>query len=108
MNFTRYHSFNDIMKYPDMKEYLKIFFSENNLELFPHKVRHLPLALTEHLIEGPWGGSFSEVTGQLLDAVQTVLDITDRHTRRCVSLWDDSSDWILEKEKKAAGILYSF
>lgn len=100
MNFTRYHSYNDIMEYPHMKEYLKIFFSENNLELFPDDIRHLPLALAEHLVKSPWGGSFSEVVNQLLDAVQTVLDITDRHTRRCVSLWDNTSDWTPEKEQK--------
>lgn len=100
MRFTRYHSFNDIMGYPCMKEYLKIFFSEKNLELFPKEVRHLPLALAEKLVSSPWGGSFAEVVNQLLDAVQTVLDITDSHTRRCVSLWDQASDWTPEKERK--------
>lgn len=100
MRFTRYHSFNDIMDYPCMKEYLKVFFSEKNLELFPEEVRHLPLALAEKLVESPWGGSFAEVVNQLLDAVRTVLDITDGHIRRCVSLWDQDSDWTPEKEQK--------
>lgn len=100
MNFTRYHSFNDIMEYPYMSEYLNTFFSEKNLELFLQEIRDLPLALVEKLAESPWGGSFSEVVNQLLDAVQTVLDITNRHTRRCVSLWDEDSDWTPDKEAK--------
>lgn len=100
MNFTRYHSFDDIMEYPHMKEYLDIFFSEKNLELFPKEIRHLPLALAEKLAVSPWGGSFSDVVNQLLDAVQTVLDITDRRSRRCVSLWESESDWTPEKETK--------
>lgn len=100
MKFTRYHSFNDIMGYPCMKEYLKIFFSEKNLELFPEEVRRLPLALAEKLVDSPWGGTFAEVVNQLLDAVQTVLDITDGHTRRCVSLWEQDLDWTPEKEQK--------
>lgn len=100
MRFTRYHSFNDIMSCPRMEEYLRVFFSEKNLELFPEEARRLPLALAEKLVRSPWGGSFAEVVNQLLDAVQTVLDITDRHTRRCVSLWDQDSDWTPEKEQE--------
>lgn len=99
-NFTRYHSYNDIMDYPNMKEYLKVFFSENNLELFPAELRHLPLALAEETAVSPWGGAFAEVTNQFLDAVQTVLDITDSRRRRCVSLWDEETDWTPEQEKK--------
>lgn len=100
MKFTRYHSYNNIMDYPCMREYLEIFFTEKNLELFPKEVRHLPLALAEKLVGSPWGGAFAEVVNQLLDAVQTVLDITDEHTRRCVSLWNQELDWTPEKEQK--------
>lgn len=99
-NFTRYHSFHDIMDYPYMREYLKVFFSENNLELFPKEIRHLPLALAEQMTDSPWVGAFCQVTNQFLDAVETVLDITDRHIRRCVSLWEDGEDWTPEKERK--------
>lgn len=100
MDFTRYHSFQDILAHPHMREYLSIFFSEKNLALFPESVRTLPLALAERQLESPWNEPFSEVTGQLLDAVQTVLDVTKRHTRRCVSLWDPEKDWTLESEKR--------
>lgn len=100
MKFTRYHSLNDIMEYPNMREYMEVFFSEKNLELFPEKMRRLPLALAEKVARSPWGGSFAEVVNQLLDAVQTVLDITDGHTRRCVSLWDCNLDWTPERNKR--------
>lgn len=98
MNFTRYHSLDSILAYPHMKEYLSVFFSEKNLELFPKDKASLPLALVERLLVGPWDGTFSEVTNQLLDAVQTILDVTDNHTRRCVSLWNQGEDWTPEKE----------
>ncbi|MCI8582148.1 MAG: alpha/beta hydrolase [Dorea sp.] len=100
MYFTRYHSFNDIMEYPDMEEYLRIFFSENNLNLFPKEIRSMPLALAEQISVSPWDGLFTEVTNQFLDAVQTVLDITDSRRRRCVSLWEEGTDWTPEQEKK--------
>ena len=100
VNFTRYHSFNDIMKRPDMKDYLTIFFSENNMDLFPEELRHLPLALAEQTAVSPWNKPFTEVVNQLLDAAQTVWDITNTHTRRCVSLWDEETDWTPELERK--------
>ncbi len=100
MGFTRYHSFQDILAYPRMREYLSVFFSENNLALFPESVRALPLALAERQLESPWNEPFSEVTGQLLDAAHTVLDITERRARRCISLWESEKDWTLEGERR--------
>lgn len=100
--FTKYHSLNDILDYPHMEEYLKIFFSEDNLKLFPEETRHLPLALSEQSLVSPWGGHFSQVVQQLLEAVQTVLDLTERRARRCVSLWNEDADWTLEQEQRGS------
>lgn len=98
MNVTRYHSLNRILAYPHMREYLDIFFADNSLNYFPKDQYHLPLALVEQSAVSPWGGPFSQVTNQFLDAVQTVLDVMERHTRRCVPLWDPERDWTVEKE----------
>lgn len=98
MDFTRYHSLNDILAYPHMENYLKVFFSENNLGLFPKETRHLPLASVEQSTPCPWGGGFFQVVNQLMDAVRTILDITESRTRRCVSLWEDGRDWTPDME----------
>lgn len=100
MDVTRYHSLQEILDVPQMEDYLKVFFSEDNLALFSQEMRNLPLALVEHLLPCPWGGGFFQVINQLLDAVQTILDITVYRSRRCISLWDQGEDWTLEKERK--------
>ncbi len=100
VHFTRYHSLDDILGYPYMREYLNIFFAEKNLNMFPEKLSHLPLARIEQMAECPWNESFACVTNQLLDAADTVLDVIERHDRRCVLLWEEEQDWTPERDKK--------
>lgn len=100
MDFTRYHSLQEILDVPYMEQYLKVFFSEDNLALFTKEMKNVPLALAEHVLPCPWGGGFFQVINQLLDAVHTIQDITIHHTRRCISLWDQAQDWTLEQERK--------
>lgn len=100
MGFTRYHSLQEILDAPQMEEYLQVFFSKDQLALFPKEMRNLPLALVEHELPSPWEGGFFQVVNQLLDAVHTIQDITVRNTRRCISLWDQETDWTLEKERQ--------
>ena len=100
MRFTKYHSFADILAYPRMEEYLKVFYSDYLLEMFPVDLKREPLALQEHVGRTPWGEPFSVIVDQLVDAANMILDICENRTRRCISLWDEQQeDWNLEKEK---------
>lgn len=106
LRFTRYHSLNDILEYPGMKEYLKIFYSEFLLEIFPEKMEDEPLVLLERFgktpVEtAPWGEPFSVIVDQFMDAANLILDITENKTKRCIMLWDENNrDWSLEAEKE--------
>ena len=99
MEFTRYHSLRNILDYPEMKPYLNVFFSEKNLAMFPKDSLDLPLAQVERFAKCRWDAPFFEATNQLLDAVQTVLDITEKKSRRCVALWEPEKDWTPERER---------
>lgn len=91
----------DIFDYPKMSEYLRIFYSEYLLEMYPEDMRSLPVARLEQVAHTPWGEPFSIVADQLMDAVNLVADIFENHVRRAVSLWDtDGGDWNLEKEAR--------
>lgn len=99
MKFTKYNSMEDILKYPDMDRYLKIFYSEYLLSMYPEELNGLPVARIEQVAKTPWGEPFSIVTDQLMDAVNLVLDLFENHTRQAVSLWsEDGESWNLEKE----------
>lgn len=101
MRFTKYHSMNDILAYPHMEEYLKIFYSEFLLEMFPKELADQPIALAEWYGKTPWGEPFTVISDQLMDAANLILDIEENKTRRCITLWDpEESEWNLEKEKK--------
>lgn len=101
MRFTKYNSMEDILKYPDMDKYLKIFYSEYLLSMYPENMKTLPIARVEQAAKTPWQEPFSIVADQLMDAVNLVLDLFENHTRRAVSLWDPrGGDWNLEKEEK--------
>ena len=41
---------NDILAYPDMENYLRVFYSEYLLDMYPKEAYHLPLARMEHLV----------------------------------------------------------
>lgn len=101
MRFTKYNSLNDILNYPDMSRYLKIFYSDFLLDLFPKDMAEEPLALLEHFGKTPWEEPFSLVTDQLLDAANMILSFTQDHTRICVPLWNlKKGRWTLEDEEK--------
>ena len=101
MRFTKYHSMNDILAYPHMEEYLKIFYSEFLLEMFPKELADQPIARSEWHGKTPWGEPFTVISDQLMNTVNLILDITENKTRRCISLWDPKeSEWNLEKERK--------
>lgn len=101
MRFTKYHSLADILAYPRMEEYLKVFYSDYLMEMFPVDLKEEPLALQEHVGKTPWEEPFSVIVDQLVDAANMILDICENKTRRCISLWDEQLlDWSLEKEKQ--------
>jgi acetyl esterase/lipase len=84
---------NDILAYPEMLDYLKTLFQEDNLEMIPKAMYHLPLAYVEQHAVCSWGVPFSAVIDQLLAAVDVILDILDHKSRRCISLWNERCDW---------------
>lgn len=89
---------NDILAYPDMENYLRVFYSEYLLDMYPKEAYHLPLARMEQIGKTPWGEPFSIIVDQLIDAVNLILDLRENGTRRAISLWNESEDWSLKKE----------
>ena len=96
MRFTKYNSMNDILAYPNMEEYLKVFYSDYLLSMFPKEYYNEPLMLAQQFGKTPWDEPFSNVVDQFLDAANLVLDINENKTRRCISLWHPSYDWKIE------------
>lgn len=91
----------DILQYPNMLDYLKIFYSDYLLDMFPKEMAREPLALLEHFGKTPWEESFSIVIDQFLDAANIILDFTENHKRVCIPLWNSDKDcWTLEDEGK--------
>lgn len=101
MQYTKYHSLNQILEFPRMREYLTIFYSDYLLTMYPKELANEPLALLENFAKTPWEEPFSIVVDQLLDAVTVILDCTVHHKRRCIPLWNlKKQSWSLEEEKK--------
>lgn len=92
MRFTKYNSMNDIMNYPQMREYLKLFYSEYLLEMYPQELWNMPVARIEQVAHTPWGEPFSIVADQLMDAVNLVADLNENHTRRTIPLWGEKDE----------------
>lgn len=100
MRFTKYNSMKDIMRYPDMDRFLKIFYSEYLLSMYPKELYDLPIARVEQVARTPWDEPFSIVADQLMDAVNLVADLFENHQYRAVSLWNGpEEDWDLGKER---------
>lgn len=98
MKFTKEHSLNEILKYPEMEAYLKVFYSEFLLEMIPEELREKPLYEVDRLAKPPWEGPFSEITEQLLYAVGLILDIREGGERTCIPLWNpESGPWHLKE-----------
>ena len=100
MRITKYNSMNDILAYPDMENYLRVFYSEYLLDMYPKEAYHLPLARMEQIGKTPWGEPFSIIVDQLIDAVNLILDLRENGMRRAISLWNESEDWSLKKDRK--------
>ena len=100
MRYTKYNSMNQILSYPNMRKYLEVFYSEYLLDMFPKEYENEPLALAEQFGKTPWGDPFPVVVDQLIDAVNLIADICENKSRRCISLWNPSEDWTLEKIQK--------
>ncbi len=103
MRFTKYHSMADILNYPNMREYLSVFYSDYLFDMYPKELYDRPIAREEQVAKTPWDEPFSIVADQLMDAVNLVLDIHENHTRRAIALWDYDAEtetygeWTLEK-----------
>lgn len=105
MRFTKYNSMLDILNYPNMKEYLSVFYSEYLFSMYPEEIYDCPIARIEQVANTPWNDPFSIVADQMMDAVNLVLDINENHTRRAIALWDFDpetkkyGDWSLKKNR---------
>lgn len=53
MRFTKYNSMTDILKYPQMREYLKVFYSEYLFDMYPKELYDLPIAREEQVAKTP-------------------------------------------------------
>lgn len=101
MRFTKYNSMNDILAYPGMDRYLKIFYSEYLLSMYPREMNSLPVARVEQEAKTPWNEPFPIVADQLMDAVNLVADLFENHTRKAVALWDENEGcWDLKREER--------
>ncbi len=100
MRFTKYHSLDDILRYPGMRDYLHVFYSQYLLDMLPQETWNLPIARAEQIARTPWQEPFSIVADQLMDAANLVLDLRENQTRKAISLWetDAEAQWNLEKE----------
>lgn len=96
----------DILSYPDMREYLHVFYSEYLFDMYPKDLYELPIAREEQVAETPWGEPFSIVADQLMDAANLVLDLKENRARRAVALWEYDEkngtygEWTLEKNAR--------
>ena len=96
----------DILNYPNMREYLTVFYSEYLFDMYPKELYDRPIAREEQVARTPWGEPFSIVADQLMDAVNLVMDINENHRRRAIALWDYDAktgtygDWTLEKNSQ--------
>lgn len=105
MTFSKYNSMKDIMDYPNMKEYLKIFYSDYLLDLYPDDLYKFPIAYQENVAKTPWSGEpFSVIADQLIDAVNLILDIFENKTRKLINLWNPNNTWTLEKNSGKDGV----
>ena len=100
VRFTKLNSLNDILSFPDMKKYLHIFYSDFMLDMFPDDTKDLPLLRVDEIAETPWDDPFSDVTNQLMAAVDTILDLKVRHLRKAILLWDDNKPWDISCEER--------
>ena len=106
MQFTKYNSMTDILNYPNMREYLYVFYSEYLFDMYPKALYDYPIAREEQVAKTPWDEPFSIVADQLMDAVNLVLDINENNTRRAIALWEYDAkngtygDWTLEKNAR--------
>lgn len=103
MYFTKYHSLQDVLAYPQMRDYLKIFYSEDLLALYPESLHRRPLARLEQEAVTPWGEPFSILTDQLMDAVNLILDFRENHTRKAVALWEEEGEVLWDLQRNARG-----
>lgn len=97
MIFTKYNSLADILRYPDMEEYLRIFYSEYLLAMYPEDRKDLPVARIEQIAKTPWGEPFSIIADQLMDCVNLVMDLRENGNIRAISLWRPGEEWTPEK-----------
>lgn len=100
MRFTKYNSMRDILSWPGMQKYLRVFFSEDLLSLFPEEYEDRPIAYVEQVAKTPWGDPFSVIADQLMDALGTILDIVDSKRLVCIPLWNpDGKCWTPEEDR---------
>ncbi|MCR4782754.1 MAG: alpha/beta hydrolase [Lachnospiraceae bacterium] len=87
MYFTTMNSFNEIMEWPNMKNWVKFLFLEETLDFFQKEYADQPLRLAAFHQKTPWGDDLRGTSDQLVDTANLALEIEDGK-RRCLKLRD--------------------
>lgn len=87
MYFTTMNSFNEIMKWPNMKNWMRFLFLKDSLDFFQPEYGDKPLRLATFKQKTSWGDDLRGLADQLVDTANLVLDIQEGR-RRCIHLRD--------------------
>jgi len=90
MKFSMESTFNDIMKYPQIKEFLPLFYPCIFLEIVPEEKKDDTLFELEKSITMPWGAPY--LSDLLVDAANIIIDIVERNAYNFIPLWGNSME----------------
>lgn len=90
MRFTTLNTWNDLMNYPNMKNWMKFLFLPESLGFFRERYADVPLRSAAYLEFASWGENLRGMADQLVDTANLVLDI-ESGERQCLLLsgWTD-------------------
>lgn len=99
MAFNRENSLKEILQYPNMEEYLKVFYSRSFRDYFMEEQIDLPLCQVEKMGKSPRDEEFSIVVQNLLLAVDLICQLQEKGEKRAVLLWGtENEEWNPLKE----------
>ena len=91
MRFTTFHTLNEILSYPAVRDWFRYLFLNDQLELFSEEMRNLPLRFAAFRGTTPWGSNLLGLCDQIVDTANLVLEM-EEGKRRCLAL-TDWTDW---------------
>lgn len=88
MHFSTMNSYQDIMTYPNMKNWMRFLFIDQIFDSFPDEYKELPLRTSAYWIKSTGNVDMHALTDHFVDTANLVLDIWNGK-RECLRL----SDW---------------